>query len=150
MINKEELNYPKHKHPHGVENIPPNDYRIWVCEECKHIFTDNETRAGLNGWGHPCKSHPCRKGQRCESHLEPYLPELPALLSKEEEAIRELLKEAHNELDDINSSFGKKYMLCLYCGSREYNHQGIIHTEDCLITRIRQALKEPRKEKDDK
>ena len=88
MINKEELTYPKHKHPHGVENLPENEYRIWVCEECRHIFTDNEAREGLNGWGHPCKSHPCRKGQRCESHLEPYIPELPALLSKEEEAIR--------------------------------------------------------------
>lgn len=28
------------------------------------------------GWGHSCKLHPCKKGQRCESHLEPYMPEL--------------------------------------------------------------------------
>ena len=34
-----ELNYPEHKHPHGIDNAPPNEYRIWVCEECFHIFT---------------------------------------------------------------------------------------------------------------
>ena len=72
-----DLIYPKHKHPHGVENAPPNEYRIWVCEECGHIFSDEEIREDSEvGWGHACKSHPCRKGQRCESHLEPYMPEL--------------------------------------------------------------------------
>jgi len=68
------LKYPEHKHPHGVRNVPPNENRIWVCEECNHIFTDSEIREDEMGWGHTCKSHPCRKGQRCESHLEPYMP----------------------------------------------------------------------------
>ncbi len=73
-----ELNYPEHKHPHGVENIPEYEARIWVCTECQHIFTDKEIRedAESGQWGHICKSHPCRKGQRCESHLEPYDPVL--------------------------------------------------------------------------
>ena len=72
-----ELNYPLHKHPHGVDNLKPKGERIWVCEECLHIFTDEGIRADTeNGWGHACKSHPCRKGQRCESHIEPYRPEL--------------------------------------------------------------------------
>lgn len=71
-----DLNYPDHKHPHGVENSPPNACRIWVCEECLHIFTDGEIREDMaKDWGHACKSHPCRKGQRCESHLEPYTPD---------------------------------------------------------------------------
>jgi len=72
-----DLNYPEHKHPHGVENTPPNEYRLWVCTECGHVFQDelirNDYEQGL--WGHPCKSHPCRKEQRCESHLEPYMPD---------------------------------------------------------------------------
>jgi rubrerythrin len=72
-----EINYPEHKHPHGINNLLPNEYRIWVCDECGHIFTDEEARDDESkGWGHSCKSHPHRKGQRCESHLEPYLPEL--------------------------------------------------------------------------
>lgn len=73
-----ELNYPKHKHPHGVENTPPDETRIWVCDECGHLFTDDDVRSDYenhNGWGHPCKSHPVRQGQRCESHLEPYIPD---------------------------------------------------------------------------
>lgn len=72
-----ELGYPNHLHPHGIENAKPNKQRIWVCEECMHIFTDDEIRDdNSRQWGHICKSHPQRKGQRCESHLEPYLPEL--------------------------------------------------------------------------
>ena len=74
-----ELNYPKHEHPHGVENTRPNEDRIWVCDECLHIFTDKEIRAdaAIGQWGRVCKMHPCQKGQRCEAHVEPYLPELP-------------------------------------------------------------------------
>jgi len=69
-----EIEYPDHKHPHGVENTPESVFRIWVCTECQHIFIDEAIRADCGGWGHPCKSHPHRKGQRCESHLEPYMP----------------------------------------------------------------------------
>lgn len=71
-------NYPEHKHPHGVENTKENKQRLWVCEDCGHIFTDDAARqdAERQLWGHDCKHHPQRKGQRCESHLEPYIPEL--------------------------------------------------------------------------
>lgn len=55
----------------------PNALRVWICEECDHIFADEEIRkdASKGLWGHACKSHPCRKGQRCESYLTPHLPE---------------------------------------------------------------------------
>jgi len=65
-----ELNYPEHKHPHGVADTKPNPARIWVCTECQHIFTDEVVRQNVAEWGHPCK----QTGQRCESHLEPYQP----------------------------------------------------------------------------
>ena len=71
-----DLIYPKHKHPHGIENTLSKEDRLWVCEECGHIFSDDEARLAFDGWGHKCKSHPCRNGQRCESHLEPYIPKL--------------------------------------------------------------------------
>jgi len=72
------IEYPGHKHPHGIDDIAPNKFRIWLCGECLHIFTDREIRKDKKGgyWGHCCKAHPCRKGQRCESHLEPYMPVL--------------------------------------------------------------------------
>jgi hypothetical protein len=71
-------NYPAHKHPHGVENTMPNPSRLWACTECEHVFTDEEIREDMATGTpyHICKQHPCRKGQRCESHLEPYMPEL--------------------------------------------------------------------------
>ena len=102
QVKKFESNYPEHHHPHGVDDTEPNDNRIWVCTECPHIFTDAEIRdSEANGWGHDCKMHPCRKGQRCESHLEPYLP-APALYSE---------KPTENELlPDMVSH------VCLRCG----------------------------------
>ncbi len=72
-----DLIYPEHKHPHGINDLTSHEWRIWVCEECGHIFADEEIREDITkDWGHPCKSHPCRKGQRCESHLEPYMPDM--------------------------------------------------------------------------
>ena len=70
----------ENNYPHGVENLPPNPHRIWVCDECDHIFADDEIRIDLASgkWAHECKCHPKRKGQRCESHLEPFIPELPS------------------------------------------------------------------------
>ncbi|MDD4984161.1 MAG: hypothetical protein PHQ43_00030 [Dehalococcoidales bacterium] len=68
-----DLDIPEHKHPHRVENTAPRSEAIWVCTECQHIFTDAEIRDDLGNWGHKCKCHPVHKGQRCESHLEPYL-----------------------------------------------------------------------------
>uniref|UniRef100_A0A6M3K8V5 Uncharacterized protein n=1 Tax=viral metagenome TaxID=1070528 RepID=A0A6M3K8V5_9ZZZZ len=72
-----DLNYPDHKHPHGVRDVAPNANRLWACDECQHIFTDEEIRIDLASghWAHDCKCHPRRKGQRCESHLESYMPE---------------------------------------------------------------------------
>ena len=72
------LNYPEHQ-PHGVEESVPNENRIWACDECGHIFADEEAKNIGEEWGHPCKHHPCSKGQRCESHLEPYLPDLGSI-----------------------------------------------------------------------
>jgi len=93
MKENTELIYPKHKHPHGIENSLPDNYRIWICDECGHIFTDEEIRADSGiGWGHACKSHPCRKGQRCESHLESYIPE-PLIEQARQEGRMERLKE---------------------------------------------------------
>ena len=74
------MDYPKHKHPHGIENTQPNNQRIWLCEECLHIFTDTEIRNKVetNIFGHICKCYFDKKGHkcRCESHLEPYIPEM--------------------------------------------------------------------------
>ena len=77
-----EIVYPEHEHPHGVENTHADSHRIWVCGECNHLFTDDEIRNDSEGWGHTCKSHPVRKGQRCESHLEPYMPDEVAIGQK--------------------------------------------------------------------
>jgi hypothetical protein len=74
---KSNLNYPEHNHPHGVKDLQPNEYRIWVCEECRESFNDNYIRQNIQQeWGHEC--HNCRRfhSTRCESHLEPYLPEV--------------------------------------------------------------------------
>jgi len=70
-----ELNYPEHKHPHGVADTKPNPARIWVCTECEHVLSDSEVRQNTAEWGHPCKIVGDSK-YTCESHLEPYVPEI--------------------------------------------------------------------------
>lgn len=71
----------EHKHPHGVADKPDNLERIWVCEECECIFTDEEIRKDVvsENWGHSCKY---KKECRCESHLEPYLPDFSRKMSE--------------------------------------------------------------------
>ena len=68
------LNIREHQHPHGPQNLPPNVERIWICEECEGFFTDEEIREDLEDgdWGHKCYN-----SNRCESHIEPYIPDLP-------------------------------------------------------------------------
>lgn len=63
--------YPKHKHPHGI-NHPDNSQRIWVCEECNISFGDEEIRKdeSCGEWGHKCPIYKTR----CEAHLESYMP----------------------------------------------------------------------------
>ena len=76
-----ELSYPKHSHPHGVDDTEPNENRIWVCEECLHIFSDAELRKDKETiWGHICMASPRCKSQRCESHLEPFEPAIKEVL----------------------------------------------------------------------
>jgi hypothetical protein len=76
-----DLIIPKHK-PHGVENSKPNEYRIWVCDECGHVFQDDEARGFDTGTeGHPCKQN-CKSIWRCESHLEPYMPDMDLIKRK--------------------------------------------------------------------
>ena len=66
--------YPKHSHPHGIER--PNPFRIYVCEECHHVFTDAQIQRDFKKekWGHICGG--CARYARCESHLEAYVPDI--------------------------------------------------------------------------
>ena len=73
-----DLSYPEHKHPHGVENTQEDPERIWVCTECDCVFADDTIRKDVETgeWGHKCKSNPRKTNDRCESHLEPYVPDV--------------------------------------------------------------------------
>ena len=51
--------------------------KIWICEECNQIFTDEEkiNDCKNNEWGHKCKMHPrSKKPWRCEAFLEGFIP----------------------------------------------------------------------------
>ena len=80
------MKYLDHKHPHDPENTPENPSRIFVCEECCCVFADEEIRRDIatNKWGHLCKAKNYKKEVRCESHLDPYMPEISTLETKEE------------------------------------------------------------------
>ena len=51
-----------------------------------------------------------------------------------------LLEEAETILDELNSKYGNKKELCLYCHSDIYSSSGIIHDEECIILRLRRCI----------
>lgn len=75
MTNGKIFGFPALESKARNNDLQPNTHRIWVCEECECIFTDEEIRKSIakNPLGHKCKGG-CRG--LCESHLEPFLPEL--------------------------------------------------------------------------
>lgn len=54
------------------EHSKPNVNRLWVCEECGKVLSDEEMRrdAATGQWGRPCKGK-----MRCEAFFRAYLPE---------------------------------------------------------------------------
>jgi hypothetical protein len=57
--------------------------------------------------------------------------------------MKDLLSEIENVLDDLNSRFGDEKELCLFCNSNQYSSvSGVIHSENCLILRLRNKLAE--------
>jgi len=56
---------------------PENPERIWVCEECNAIFSDEEIRKceSKKEWGHTCKARKYKIENRCDSYCKKYLPE---------------------------------------------------------------------------
>jgi len=53
-----------------------------------------------------------------------------------------LLEEAERILDDLNAEFGDRTKLCICCGSNSWDsYEGIIHTTDCLITKLREQIR---------
>jgi len=52
------------------------------------------------------------------------------------------LKLIHEDIDKANSDYGTKEKLCIYCKSNKYEgKQGIIHSQLCIVTLIRDYLK---------
>jgi hypothetical protein len=58
--------------------------------------------------------------------------------------IKDLLIQVHTYLDLINSKYGNEKELCLYCHSNLIDYSGIVHTKDCVISKLRVYLKDCR------
>ena len=60
-----------------IDKLKENPFRLHVCEECECSFADEELRRDYakGEWGHKCKDRKYKKEVRCESFLQPYLPE---------------------------------------------------------------------------
>jgi hypothetical protein len=54
--------------------------RIWICEECNCMFTEDEVIKDESSgkWGHICKAKKYKEEHRCESYLKPYILEKEA------------------------------------------------------------------------
>lgn len=59
-------------------------------------------------------------------------------VSLENDDLRDLIKAAHDKLDDLNAQFGDQGNLCLCChAQRHHSDVGIIHRQNCLVVRLR-------------
>jgi len=49
----------------------------------------------------------------------------------------DLLKEAHDRMDDANTEIEYKDYVCMWCYSESWDGTGIIHSGDCILIRMR-------------
>ena len=54
-----------------------------------------------------------------------------------------MLKELHDACDNLNALMGTPESLCVFCHSQYYDGSGIIHKSDCVMVKVRLALKTP-------
>lgn len=53
-----------------------------------------------------------------------------------------VIKEVEDKLDSINADYGSIDELCIYCKAKRYNSfEGIIHSHDCIVYKLRQIIK---------
>lgn len=58
-------------------NTKENVNRLWICEECRAVKTDEEIRKDVTSgkWGYECKAKKFRRETRCEAFHDAYIPE---------------------------------------------------------------------------
>ena len=58
----------------SYHNTKENPMRIFVCEECRCMFTDDEIRKDISSgkWGHICKAKKYKEEHRCEAYFVAY------------------------------------------------------------------------------
>lgn len=61
----------------SVYSTKENVERVFICEDCQVVFTDEEIRRDIDSrkWGHLCKEKKYKKEHRCESFLRAFMPE---------------------------------------------------------------------------
>lgn len=80
-----------------------------------------------------------KNDELCEDREEENI--LNERLEKENQELKDIIKESHIAFDEINAKFGSKNTLCIYCGASQYDgKEGIKHMSCCLITRMRKVL----------
>jgi hypothetical protein len=58
-----------------------------------------------------------------------------------------LLREVDGVLDRFNATKGNENELCLFCHSKKYDTDGIIHIRGCIIRKLREGYEAGRKDK---
>lgn len=104
--------------------------RIRVIEEAFH---DEQVTLVLEGWKRDDDNK--LAGSICVHGL--FTWGLIVWDEVEEKTTKSLAKVIHDELDDMNGNEGD---LCLFCKSTDYDGNGIIHKDSCLILKLRKAM----------
>lgn len=55
--------------------------------------------------------------------------------------ILQLLKQAHDEMDDINAhGIPSRDLGCVFCSGTGYSSTRLIHSDDCILVKIRKVI----------
>lgn len=56
---------------------------------------------------------------------------------KNKNDLKQLLREAHDLMDDSNAEIQYRDFVCQWCYSQSWDARGIIHIYDCILLRMR-------------
>jgi len=62
-----------------------------------------------------------------------------------EKSFIKTLEEIEEKIDDVNVNYGNISKYCIYCKGIRYDEKGIVHDNDCIIIKLRNLIKEPKK-----
>jgi hypothetical protein len=124
--------------------IPKHENKCTTCHgTCKNVLVSTND---LSTYEADCPT--CKRTTSCTGNPESCKSKEPQVENPDNCAIHcVLLREVDGVLDRFNATKGNENELCLFCHSKKYDTDGIIHIRGCIIRKLREGYEAGRKDK---